>query len=259
MVEELLGLECNVEHRDHQGFTAFLHTAKTGDIDMAELLLKHNCDITAVSKYGNSALHVAVVSGKFDFVKFLIKKGFSVDTKNYMEKTELNGAIICGHNDIVHFLISAGANVNNTNNRHRISPLMLAADRGDSECMYTLLLAGADIRLKDIYDNSALDHAVYQATFSDQHDVNCVTMLCAAGGDATNVVGWTLQKVKGHITLILEDQKQELQSLTHLCRKEIRSHLLSSVRGKHNNLFVAVPELPLPSLIKKFLLYSAVI
>ncbi len=241
-----------MEQRDHQGFTAFLHTAKTGDIEMAELLLKHNCNIKAVSKYGNSALHVAVVSGKLEFSSFLIKRGLSIETRNYMDKTALHAAITYGQRDVLDLLISAGVNINDTNNRQKTSPLMLAADRGDFACLYTLLLAGADIRLKDIYDKSAIDHAAYRATFLDQYDVNCVTLLCAAGGDLTSVPKWALQKVNDNI--ILEDQKSGLHNLTLLCRKVIRSHLLSTEGGRHHNLFIAIPRLPLPGIIKKFLL-----
>ena len=49
-----------------------------------------------------------------------------------------------------------------------------------------------------------------------------------------------------------------MQTLYKLCRKQIRRYLLSpaGAGGNYNNLFMVIPKMPLPRIVKDFLLYN---
>ncbi len=50
-------------------------------------------------------------------------------------------------------------------------------------------------------------------------------------------------------------QQGELK-LMDFCREEIRSHLIEETGGNQKNLITAVPRLPLPDRLRKYLLYD---
>ncbi len=54
----------------------------------------------------------------------------------------------------------------------------------------------------------------------------------------------------------IQDDQQPLLPLQGLCRRQIRRHLLSPSGGNHGNLIAAVPLLPLPTEMKKYLLFN---
>ena len=59
------------------------------------------------------------------------------------------------------------------------------------------------------------------------------------------------KKVSVPIYLLFKDLKFHLK---HLCREEIRKHLLDL--DPHKNLFLRVPQLPIPDIVIDYLLYD---
>ena len=67
------------------------------------------------------------------------------------------GAVPCL--SLIHILIEAGAELNGADQAGQ-TPLILAAKRGNLDCVRKLIEAGADVNLCDQYQKSALDYAI---------------------------------------------------------------------------------------------------
>ncbi len=155
--------------------------------------------------------------------------------------------------DAVKFLIIHGSNVNDNQNEDRITPLMAAAAHSDLKCITTLLQAGCDVRKTDRRRKTALDHAV----MSSKPDNTAVNLIYAAGSDTSfsNIICYRGLHNKQHIQFVLDD-KLGLQSLSVICRHEIRQYILKHLSTKEGNLFHVVPDIQLPGRIRNFLLFD---
>ena len=67
-------------------------------------------------------------------------------------------AVINHHFGLVRFLVSKGANVNDRDG-NGLTPLMLAASRGEGSVVGYLLAHGADAGYRDYHENSAAYYA----------------------------------------------------------------------------------------------------
>jgi ankyrin repeat protein len=85
------------------------------DIDQVKTLIQVNPDINQLgpSWYGNgSALHVAVRTGQQDMAKLLIDRGAIVDVRDHNDYTPLHNAAWNGNLEMVKLLLGAGADIN---------------------------------------------------------------------------------------------------------------------------------------------------
>ena len=135
-----------------------------------------------------------------------------------------------------------------------------------AKVLKTLLLCGSDVRIKYNGRKSALDKALDRG--QRPMDVewlfilwkNVCQLLNAAGATVSKYSqdrAWTVDE-EGLITKPYQLGKEVCQpvlTLTSLCRRLIRTHLLSHDGGDHNNLLLATPQLPLPARLKDFLLF----
>ncbi len=251
----LLSIHCDLEYRNLQGLTAFLVAVKMGEQESVKLLLQHGCDSTVCDREGNTGLHIAAINRRGACAKVLIGHGLDIEAKNNNGYTALFAAIESGDLSIVELLVDAGCDVNDNRNKFGVSPLMLAvrAFRGHRLCMKILLLAGANVRLSDNIGRTVLDVAIVSCHW----DVTCINLLYAAGAQASYCqIDRKDEKHMEYLKIILDDQIDMLP-LTWMCRRRLRLQLLSPEGGFCNNLFLAVPRLPLPKRLKEFLLFFA--
>ena len=252
----LLDAKCDLEYRNLQGLTAFLVAVKMGDEESVRLLLQHGCDKTVCDREGDFALHIAAINRRGACAKLLIDHGLDIETKNNRGYTALFAAIESGDLSIVEMLVKAKCDVNDNRNKFGVSPLMLAvrAFRGHRMCMKILLLAGANVRLSDNIGRTVLDVAIVSCHW----DVTCINLLYAAGARMSYCqIDRADEKHMKYLKIILDDQNN-LAPLTWLCRRRVRLQLLSPRGGFCNNLFVAVPRLPLPKRMKESLLFTVI-
>ncbi|MFN3239527.1 MAG: ankyrin repeat domain-containing protein [Pseudomonadales bacterium] len=83
--------------------------AESGDVSLANILLKHGASNTIKTSLGNSALHIASKNGHREFVEFLASAGVDLNLLNQAGKSALILAREQGHQDIVALLTRAGA------------------------------------------------------------------------------------------------------------------------------------------------------
>ena len=88
----------------------------------------------------------------------------------------------CAGIECVKFLIQKGADVNKAH-KTGDTPLICAAEGGNSQCMRVLIQEGADVNHTNDYGYSALWHAVFKC-----HSV-CTEMLLKAGADVNSKMG----------------------------------------------------------------------
>jgi uncharacterized protein len=114
---------------------------------------------------GFTALHLAVFFGHPDTARVLIDAGSDVSarTTNAFDNQPLHAAAASSAAKsrlaCVHLLLEAGAPVNERQSGG-FTPLMSAAQKGDTPVAELLLAAGADAGLNDDQGQSAVDHAV---------------------------------------------------------------------------------------------------
>lgn len=157
-------------------------------------------------------------------------------------------------------LLEAGCDVNAKDTIYEeITPLLAAAEQPHTnEIMKELLLAGADIRVKDSRGLNVLDHA-FEYRDSDRiskYDSNYqygfykmtpeFEESCRILKDLLNAAGVSDLSKRYH--------RAEL-SLSIICRRQIRSYLLNPTGANNKNLLVAVSKLPIPEKLKNFLLH----
>lgn len=93
---------------------------------------------------GDAALQDAARTGNLNLVKKLVAQGHNVNRDSGSGDTPLSSAVKGRNVDVVAFLISRGANVNAPNSLGGKTPLMEAANSGDTEMLKLLLAQGAD-------------------------------------------------------------------------------------------------------------------
>ena len=142
------------------GFTALLFAARSGDIEMARLLLDSEADIEAVAGNETSALVIATHSGHQGLAKLLLESGANANTIG-AGYTALHAAILRGDLDTVNALLAHGSDPNarllRPNPVQRASedwslkgpkvsatPYWLAASFREADIMRALVEGGAD-------------------------------------------------------------------------------------------------------------------
>ena len=171
------------------GFTAFLFTAREGDIESAKAMLDAKVDIDQTDIDGTNALVVSIMNKKYSFAKFLLDRGANPNLADVKGRAALYAAIDIRNEDysampsrkeddplpsfeIVKALLDRGANPNmqltknlpgrsgmdsgDTTLDEGTTPLMRAARAGDAPVMRALLEKGADPKLATKEGNTAL-------------------------------------------------------------------------------------------------------
>lgn len=171
------------------GFTAFLFTAREGDIESANVMLQAGVDINQTDIDGTNALVVSLMNKKYSFAKFLLDRGANPNLADIKGRAALYAAIDIRNEDysalpsrkeddplpslqIVKALLAHGANPNmqltknlpgrsgmdsgDTTLDEGTTPLMRAARGGDATVMRALLEKGADPKLTTKEGTNAL-------------------------------------------------------------------------------------------------------
>ncbi len=171
------------------GFTAFLFSAREGDIESAQVMLDGGVDINQVDVDGTNALVVSVMNKHYSFAKFLLDRGADPNLTDVKGRAALYALVDIRNEDysalparkendplpsleIVKALLARGANPNTQLTRNLpgrsgmdsgdttldqgTTPLMRAARAGDAAAMRVLLEKGADPKLTTKEGNTAL-------------------------------------------------------------------------------------------------------
>lgn len=149
-VELLLrqGLDPNGWSRD--GSAALHFAARVGDGELVDLLLAFKADVNAMNRYGQAPLHIAVQNRHASLVAGLLEAGANVAQADGSGEPALLIATRLGARDIVDLLLAHGAEVDIRDMHYGQSALMLAVRNENPALVSRLLEAGADVNARSL-------------------------------------------------------------------------------------------------------------
>ncbi|KAF6169170.1 hypothetical protein GIB67_013600 [Kingdonia uniflora] len=132
------GLSCRASHEN-----GFFTAVQLGELDMVEIMLERDpflLDQTTV--YDRlSALHIAAANGRFEVLSLILDRSVNPDILNRHKQTPLMLAAMHGKIYCVQKLIQAGANILMFDSLHGKTCLHHAAYYGHSDCLQAILSA----------------------------------------------------------------------------------------------------------------------
>ena len=139
-------------------------TSRVRDVDMLQFLLSRGADPNADADHFTAALEKAAWRGDVSIVKELLDAGAQLETRS-----ALPDAAQQGHSDLISYLLDRGAGIDEIPDNDSIAEhhkvqmknaLCAAALYGQSAVVELLLRRGADSKVKDRNNRSALDLAM---------------------------------------------------------------------------------------------------
>ena len=212
---------------------------------------------------------------KMAIAKSLIQAGADVNRTDQYRQTALMRIAYSGCEQMGTLLIEAGADVNKVD-MYGTTALIKAAKGGNLNMAQVLIEAGADVNKTCERNQTAL---VYFALKLSETGLKGVRLLLRSGAKVNkgrkpswpiqfrkNKPVWRLkEKLKSKIRRVLNaagmnrsakrKKMHQYHLLQCLCRMTIREHLL--IVDPHQNLFIRIPQLGLPSRLAKYLLFGA--
>ena len=181
MLEALLGQpRVQIDARNENGATALTIACHKGFTDAARLLLSNGANPNLADN-GKYPLDFALEKGH-DIVRLLIENGANPNNYNPGSDSSdapLLEAIRNSPNDIIQLLIQNGADVN-IRGENGMTPLQVAAARGNLDIIDLLLARGAEINAR----NNAGDTPLMQVAKKSTSTQELIERLLAAGADA---------------------------------------------------------------------------
>ena len=243
---------------DVEGQTPLILATIKGDENMVKSVLQAGADVNRINQLtGQTALMEAASKGCTKIATLLIEAGADVNQVDKFGKTALMVAVQKGCLNVTEALAEAGADVNLVS-KSGDTALMVAARNEHLNITKVLIDAGADVNKICAWEETVLAH------FALKGNVQGVRLLLRSGAKV-NIGRLPFEALKRNIRLLLEVAGQEelyypeilecpTDTLHHHCRMAIRRHLLKLDR--HENLFVRIPRLGLPSRLTKYLLFD---
>ncbi|CAN9508852.1 unnamed protein product [Ophioblennius macclurei] len=160
----------------HEGESACYLAAQRGHLPVVRLLLRAHSDVNQLTNDLSCPLYAAVDRGHREVVELLLGEGAEVNRVHTASCwTCLHQAVYEGHKEIVRLLINV-SNIESVDD-HRITPLFLAAQYGEKECLEILINAGADV------NTQSYDLATPLLIASQENNEACVTLLLEHGAN----------------------------------------------------------------------------
>jgi ankyrin repeat protein len=155
-----------VNIKDKAGNTPLHIAATIGSVELIELILSKGADINAQNTQLNTPLHEAIQNRKENISLLLIENGADLNKVNTQDQTPLHRAALHNQKRTGEMLIDKGASVDPVDKYQRTPFLYVARQWGDVEFGKLLLDKGADINIKDMDNQMALDLAAWRG-FND--------------------------------------------------------------------------------------------
>jgi ankyrin repeat protein len=136
----------DVNDEDKEGDSPLLLACRSGNLEIAEILVVAGAGVSAANYRGDTPLLAAVGAGKLKLAEMLVSKGADVNDKDSQGNSPLLLACRSGNLEIPEILVCAGAGVSATNYRGD-TPLLAAVGAGKVELAEMLVRKGADVNV----------------------------------------------------------------------------------------------------------------
>ena len=133
--------------------------ANLGFTEIVELLLKNGALQELTDSIGLSALQWASREDRVETSRVLLSHGAEVDQTGSDHLTPLHSAVLSNQYQMAAVLLEHGANINATEASFGLTALMMAARSSYVDVLNLLLEKGADMHIRDVEGQSALDWA----------------------------------------------------------------------------------------------------
>lgn len=133
----LIANNADVNIQGNIGYTPLILSARSNDIEAADILIKAGADVNLKSSDGRSPLVYAILGNpkrpdNIQLVNFLIESRADVNSRDQEDNTPLHYAVQKGNVDIVNLLLENGANIKIYNKKHQ-TPYTLAVEKNNKE------------------------------------------------------------------------------------------------------------------------------
>ena len=291
MVKSVLQAGADVNRISQQtGQTALMEAALNGCRKIAILLIEAGAGVNIVDKAGHTALMLAARKRNWRMEEVLIKAGADVDKLCAEDFTALLHCALEGNEEGVKMLVYAATDMNRPCLKGQTA-LSHCASTGNEKGVRMLVAVGADVNIAGASGDTALMEAarnehlnIMEALMEAGADVNRIcannntvllqlalkgneqgVRLLLRSGAKVNINIRFFPAVKENIRVLLVAAGQLMETyreypldrftLHDWCRSAIRSRLM--LLDIHENLFLRIPRLGLPSRLTKYLLYNA--
>nr|XP_022287198.1 ankyrin repeat and protein kinase domain-containing protein 1-like [Crassostrea virginica]XP_022287199.1 ankyrin repeat and protein kinase domain-containing protein 1-like [Crassostrea virginica] len=247
--------------RDKLKLTPIFPAVVHGDIKTIKILVRGGYDVSNYDDRGCTAIWHAVDLDNYEMVKILLSgrsSDLAVNAPDNAQLRPLHIAAMHGNNRIASLLIRGGAEVDATQIRGWTS-LLLACRAGSESTAKLLLLNGADPNHVGKNGHTPLSTSLQ---FSESYSI--AYMLLESGADV-NLELLRRCKAEKFMNLLANPGLYHLlvfcsespRTLRTLCCSTIRKTLVSSASAIH--LVQKVEQLPIPTLIKEYILLGQLI
>ncbi len=261
MVCLLLDANCDKDAKDTLGRNAVFQAVHKRYSTILHTLISAGCDQNAVNMRGVSPLHCAARIGFFDMIRILLDSGCDKDIQGNLGGqalgyTPLWESIQSGHLIAVQMLLEAGASPEVADHYSLGNALfaMMMSNHCRHDILHVLLDAGVNVSYANGYGYSALHFAV------DKNWYDAALFLVHSDCEISSEIHW-LNEYQARTDLSTDGKEfinyvlalpKEPKTLKSLCRLYLRKQL-----HLPRPLYTKIDKLPLPSQMKKFLLYRA--
>ncbi|XP_039136672.1 E3 ubiquitin-protein ligase XB3-like [Dioscorea cayenensis subsp. rotundata] len=141
------GVSCSRSSYEHEFFTA----VQSGDLELVELALRRDPEMVFQTTIYDrlSALHIAAANGRVEVICMILDQSGNPDLLNRHKQTPLMLAAMHGKVACVHKLLQAGANILMFDSLHGRTCLHYAAYYGHSDCLQVILDAARSSPVTD--------------------------------------------------------------------------------------------------------------
>jgi ankyrin repeat protein len=153
----LVGAPVGAQVSGSPGPNPLYQAIRINDLARLAMLVKTNGDANARSDFDNTPLMAAATAGSVDAMSLLIDKGADVNAQNAFGTT----ALIMSATELpkVKLLLERGATVNAASKQGRTALFVAAMSDRSADIVGLLLAKGADVKAKDVFQNTILTAA----------------------------------------------------------------------------------------------------
>jgi ankyrin repeat protein len=141
-----------------EGWTALMLASHYGYIHVVQELIDHGAATNVQNTYLSTPLHLASANGHLSIVELLIERHLDVDKRNKDQKPALHRRTALGRLRTQRFRLKSRSTLN-PQDCYGWTPLHTAAHHGHIDIVILLLEFGADVKVRNSSDQTALDVA----------------------------------------------------------------------------------------------------